>query len=240
MRIILLLLAITASAQILPMGARTTFGGGGGGGITPGVHASAGSTDGVHVTTPARDTTGASLIVCACSVYPGIVTPPCTDSQSNTWTPKTAYASTLVSIQLWYVRSPTTSASHTFSCEDGGGNSSFPAIAAMAFSGTRTASDPFDAENGASSNAASLATGSITPSSSGELIISAVSTNDSTGPFTNNAGLTVVEELVLVGAQHVGVGFAYLVQGGAAAINPTWTLGSSAPIAVTVAAFKAP
>src|SRR6185436_5959549 len=152
MRILLVfILAVCATAQRMP-GPGGKAVGGGGGVIAPGNHVSAGSTDGVHVTTAAISTTGASLIVCACSVYPGIITPPCTDSAANTWTHKTAYFSTLVSIRLWYVRSPTTSASHTFSCEDAGGMSSFPAIAAMAFSGTRTASDPFDAENGASSN----------------------------------------------------------------------------------------
>jgi hypothetical protein len=65
------------------------------------------------VTTPAIDTTGATLIIIAAAddVAPSVPT----DSAGNTWTPLTLWdQGTTMLVRLFYCVNPTTSTSHTF------------------------------------------------------------------------------------------------------------------------------
>lgn len=183
------------------------------GAITLGNHTSAGSADGTTVTTAAIVTTGASLLLAACS-HGGSST--LSDSASNTWVPLMEQAEFGQKVQFFYVASPVTSGTHTFSCNGG----TIPSIAVAAYSGT--SGSPFDQENGAVGISANLQTGSITPSANGYLV-AAATLNGGAGTISVDSGMTIIEQVAFDGALHEGIAFASLIQTTAAAINPTFT-----------------
>jgi len=187
-----------------------------------------------RATTNAINTTGADFIVISVASYS---TTPITvsDSQSNTWSPRTEKATGNDHVRLFYCQAPTTNSAHTFST-----NADFYEIAVQAWSGST--STPFDVENGATGPNATLQTGSITPSVNNELIVSAVgqSADGATGTqtWTVDSSLTISDQVSALGGQHTGLAFGYFAQTTAAAINPTWTLSSTANQAAVIASFK--
>lgn len=192
-------------------------------------------------TTSGINTTGASLLTAVVISYIGSAEPTLSDSKGNTWTPgtvRTGGGANVSRARLWYVSSPTVGSGHTFSAS---GSTSFPAIAVSAWSGVDTVS-PADQENGggASASATSLATGSITPAEDGELILAAWGFDQAGTPSFPSADLsfTVLDSLFNVAGQSFGIVHAYLIQGTAAAINPTLTWGSSSPASALIGSFK--
>lgn len=208
----------------------------GGGGGSPwsviGTGIAAGSSNGgSSVTSGTYNTTGASLILLATSTFGSHPTP--TDSKSNTWTlAKTVTASDSSQLSLWYCASPTTDAAQTFGVS---GASTFPSVAALAFSGG--AGGVTDQSNSAISSASSLQPGSITPTANAELIVSAFYFNVSATPTVNSSFSTPLESNHLNG-ECLGLCFAYLIQTTAVAVNPTWTLGSANPNAAYIVSLK--
>jgi hypothetical protein len=196
----------------------------------------ASSNGGVSVTTGAIDTTGANLIVCATGSYEGggEFTP--TDSKGNTYSTLTA---SLVGngpqAQIHYVFNPTVGSGHTFS---GGIAGTFPAIACIAFSGSVTS--PFDQENGnTTASAASLTTGSVTPTENNELLIAVVSWDAAITNLAINESFTLDQSVAYGSGQNEGLGLAFFIQGTAGALNPQWTWTTSRPAAARIATFKA-
>jgi hypothetical protein len=193
-------------------------------------------------TTGAMNTSGATLLVAVVSQY---ATSPLTgtlsDSKANTWQALTAYesGSTNGNIVIYYAYNKaggplSVGSSHTVTLSGG----QLAAVEVMAFSGTLTTSDPFDVQNGATSSNSSnpFQPGSITPSQSNELIITGYGANATSRAI--NAGFTVTD-FVDYGST-TGGGAAYLVQGIAAAVNPSWTFQSSGlGAAAVIASFKA-
>ena len=200
-------------------------------------HSCVGSTNSTTVTSAAINTTGASLIVISLSYFQGgsFTTP--TDSSSNTWTQLTVHTNNSDTSQvLFYVTNPTTSASHTFT-ENNGGTSTYPGICVTAFSGTQTSS-PFDVQNGnQGTTVTTLSTGSITPGSNNELVVTGVGGNYSTSSI--NSGYTIIDSEPGVASHGYTAAIAYIVQTTATATNPTWTQSGSGTIATTIASFKA-
>lgn len=91
---------------------------------------------------------------------------------------------------------------------------------------------PFDNESGADSNSVtSIQPGSITPSVDGCLLVSTLQAA-SAGAITAPAGWTVVGNDSGLGA------IAYLIQGTAAAVNPTWTTASAGWLAASMSVWK--
>jgi hypothetical protein len=200
----------------------------------------------VGITTAAIDTSGADLIILSVNGYKGYVndsTVP-TDSASNTWTALTSKAGGTVSyVRLWYCHAPTTSGTHTFSWNTGSNTAGGLAVAA--FSGS--AAVPFDVQNGAvNSSSLTIQPGSITPSEGNCLVVSAVcTTDDMTGAPAVDSSLSLSSSPTMSGpwssGNTEGMGLGYLVQVGAAAINPTWTATGTASWdqAAVIASFKA-
>jgi hypothetical protein len=201
------------------------------------VKAGAGPTT---TTTTAADTTGADLIIIACSSYSPNAVPNESDNQSNTYTDLTEYTDTTGGIRLHYKVNPTTNASHTFTCS---ATNSFPATLVAWFSGSYTAGDPFGQQNGAGFNSGSSSpqsVGSITPSEDNMLVVSAVSWDaGATSAYTTSTGgLTVAQNQAKSGNAEGGA-LAYVIQTTAAAINPSWSWsGGTSNLAGTVASFK--
>ena len=194
------------------------------GAVTLVAHTSAVSPNAVSVTTPAINTTGANFIVVAASAI--AANGRITDSSSNTWIALNQYGPFAVGtgMRLFYSLNPTVSSAQTFTFSDTT-SVDYPAIAVAAFSGVAT-SLPFDAENGSSipARAGTFPTGSINPLANGELIISATGNCSGTAD-TIDSSFTVVQHNSCSSGFAFGVSLAYLVQGVAGPVNPSWTIG---------------
>lgn len=178
-------------------------------------------------TSPAIDTTGATLLVIVNSDFNfGALSTPA-DSKSNTWTNRTSYNGGGAKMRISYAENPTVGTSHTFSC---GGNSN--GIAVIALSGTKT-SAVYDVENGSGGGQA----GSVTPSEDNEILIAGLD-NNAAATYSIDLGFTIQEQRAYnPGDNTMGFGLAYLIQTTLAAKNPTWSGGS--PGASCIATFKA-
>lgn len=197
----------------------------------------ASATNSGGTTSGAIDTTGANLLVAVVSDYKATAAPAFTDSKGNTWTGLTAQqnSSQLSRGRIYYAVNPVVGSGHTFTYA---ATSIFASIYVAAFSGADTAS-PFDQENGAQNDgAASLATGSVTPSEANELVVAGFGATDG-GPFGINGGFTITDQLAYSGGNYFGGALAYLIQTSAAAANPTWTPAANAPMVAVIATFKA-
>jgi len=180
-------------------------------------------------TTSAIDTTGASLLIAVADDSAPVPTP--TDSKSNiSWTKLTGQSGTFGSeTAIFYCKNPTVGSGHTFTI---GG--SVPALCVAAFSGADTSS-PFDQENGVPETATPEQAGSITPSQNDELIIAALGGLGQGASI--DSGFTLIESQPLTGGVNFASYLAYLIQGTAAAVNPSWTTstGTATPV---IASFK--
>ena len=198
---------------------------------------SASSSDaGETCVTSAINTTGASLLVVGLSFdYDGGGS--VSDSKSNTWNALTiSGASGGGGAKLFYATNPTVGSGHTFSA---GASFLYASIFVLAFSGAKTTS-PFDQQNGASGDATTLATGSVTPSENNEVLVTVLEINGAGLPVSINSSFIKQESKEFSGGNAYGGSIAYLIQTTAGAVNPTWTRTNSNPLATRIATFKAP
>ena len=217
--------------------------------ITPIAHGAASGNPTASLTMNVS-TAGATLIVMSSASTGG--TNSCTGTVSDTvggsatgniWNHLTLQASTTATDCLWYSFSSTggaplvVGATHVISHNLG----TFISIAAKAYGATQGgATNPFDVEAGANTgagSAASLATGSITPTSNCELVFSGASLRSST-TYTSSP-LTIIDTIDWISATREGVGSADQIQTTATAVNNTWGMAGAGQMAVTIASFRA-
>lgn len=176
------------------------------------------------VTTAAISTVGANLIIVSRADFSNNDIA-INDSAGNTWTNVINYqpATSNLFIAVYYCLNPITSATHTFTTPtDGNGN--FPAIGVASFSGAN-ATSPFDTSTtNTSALAASLQPGSITPPANGALLYACGS---SLSTSTTITGMTVLDDVAFANGIHVGFTHGYVIQGSAAALNPTFNFSTS-------------
>ena len=188
-------------------------------------------------TTAAMDTTGANLLVCAVSAFAGVAEPTVTDSKGNSWTPKTGFGSNSGRVRLHFSVPTSVGAGHTF--EASNASDMYGTIIAMAFSGAN--SSPFDNENGDGNDVGVSSTqpGSLTPSQNNSLIIAACSPADQ-GAFPYGVDSSFIEANEVEGVLNTieGLIAAYLIQGSAAAVNPTFSWTNNVNPGAAIAAFK--
>ena len=229
--------------------------GGGGGGSTitlvatsTGICPTSFFTSNCTATSAPANFTGATLLVAVEDNYyydptANIIT----DSNGNTWHHVTAQRDANFSgsaTVIWYAYdksgSPLVTGPNQTVTISGGLNQSFNV---SAWSGTLTGSDPFDVENGfkpssSADYALTVRPGTITPRQGNELVIAGVgaiqATDSSMKIDSGFTSLTAVPETTGVFSQA-----AYLVQGTAAAVNPTWTGGAAYYHSAVIASFKA-
>lgn len=173
-------------------------------------------------TTSTVDTSGATLLVCACGMNGTSCT--ITDSKSNTWQVPAGGTNVLNGwgITTAYAYNPTVGAGHTFTATATGLK---PVIGCVAFGGTLTTSGVFDAATSHDTAAASAncQAGSITPAAANSVWFSAASnTNPSATSLTINLGFTALTTQV-ADITSFGGNAGYLIDTGTAARNPTWT-----------------
>jgi hypothetical protein len=189
------------------------------------------------VVTPAINNTGANFGVAVVADY-NFVNPlgPITDSNSgNVWIATTSYDATYCRVTIFYSTGPTFGSSETFTYTKSG---SFPSMNVATFGGVLVPS-PLDQGNGAAGNATSIQTGNITPTTNNQLIIAGLNFNG-TETISIDTGFTITDQQQFNSGNNFGGAMAYLVQGSAGAINPTWTFsGGSADTSANIASFKA-
>lgn len=187
------------------------------------------------VATSAIDTTGANLIVVGIVSNQGS-TPNLIDSKGNTWTPLTQSAVTGASQAILYYSTPTSvGAGHTFT---NNGTQTYSTIYVAAFSGA-AASSPYDGQqNGATATGVTtLATGSITPTQNGAIVVTVYGFNVTGVPLSINSGFTITDSQDFGASNNYGGGLAYLIQGTAAAVNPVWTRTGNTNQEARIASF---
>lgn len=186
-------------------------------------------------TSSALDTSGANLIVLALAeALSGAGT--ISDSKSNTYTQLTLRGASQTQVRLWYAKNPSVGSGHTFTVTC---TACFPGMAVLSFSGADTTA-PFDVENGNTQTfATSTTTGSITPGSANEVVVAALSTNDTTGIAISGGGFTAISDSINVtGFGEAGVAIAFVVQTTATASNPTFTETNNSGLGAAIASFK--
>lgn len=182
------------------------------------------------------NTTGANFLIAGIGYYGPGGSPGISDSKGNTWVGLTAHLATGVGHRFFYVKNATVGTSHSFTLS---GGEIYPGAVIHAFANVLDA--VAEAENGASATAGgtSLATGSVTPTLNGSLVLAGFGGSIGTG---NTPGVTggLTQTTWTQGANNFCSSTGYLVQGTAAAINPTWSWGSSSPhgVGVSIAVFK--
>jgi hypothetical protein len=208
-------------------------------------HAIAQSPNSGGVTTTGVTTTGASLLVVAIASYNGITIPvggALTDSNSNTWYYLPGFAGASTGIQFYFAVNPTVGAAHTFTVSAAGG--SYLSLAMAAFSGTNAATPWQPILPDASGTVTSLQPGSVTPSVNGALAITAFGSGPSSShslTLAINSSYTITDQISSTNGNNGCIlGFAYLVQATAAAVNPTWSWGGASTNGLAMATVFVP
>lgn len=189
------------------------------------------STQSTSGASPAINTTGATLIVIQESRFGATPGAP-TDSAGNTWTALANHNDGgAYHVRYYYVCGPTTSASHTFTP----GSATWTSIAA--FSGTVT-SDCYDAGTDQSAKATTTTSylPAITPSQSGNLIVSSATENTGGADsfFAVGQSLSIVQSKT----PNPVAGFAWRQYNSVTPLSVSWTVGNSVDTQMVVAAFK--
>lgn len=170
-------------------------------------------------TTPAIDTTGATLLVVAAAwTTATIATPAISDSKGNVWWSLLRdQTNSQCSIAIWVALAPIVGAGHTFTFT---GSTSSACVAAFSGADAIPLAAPFQHAGVASGT--SLQPGSITPPAANSLLITALANRVNT-TYAVNSGYTITNQHNFVAAGQVGVALAYLIETTPTAQNPTWS-----------------
>jgi hypothetical protein len=195
------------------------------------------------LTTSAINTTGSNLLVVAgnCLYNTNLVV---TDSFNNTWQALILYGNTGTGTyftQISYCYSPTVGAGHTFTLTPAAGAGYYSDMEVLAFSNMTAGSTVYQASSTAGNHNTSSATlqpGSVTPANTGDLIITALSTNEYYTNISINDGFIITDRPEAT-SQWVAGAAAYLVTTSTNAVNPTWSTGQSGGSqSAAIAVFK--
>jgi hypothetical protein len=214
-------------------------------------HAIASTNAGTDVTTPAKDTTGATLLIVAFANYGGTDgAKGIHDSKNNDWHLLTEYdagdnhSNPTASILIAYAfdsggnGSPLqVGAGHTITGTSAIGTN---AIAMQAWSNTTPQGDAYILGSDAGQTAATggggtiIAPGDLTPSTTGDILITAIGFAANSDP-TVDAGFTISD---FIGSSSEHLGMAYLVAPDGGTVSPSWTIGFGGAMAANVAGFR--
>jgi hypothetical protein len=187
-------------------------------------------------TTGSITTTGATLIVICISSYGLGLTSTPTDSKGNTYTGLTSITGGQSRNRIFYCSAPSVGSGHTFTYS---ATTSALGIHVMAFSGVSTLSPFLDETGSSSSSTNSISGGSLTPASSGALIVTGLTLENSIAGLAISSPFTIQTTNAYVNGSAMGGASGYYVQPTAAAINPTWTWTTTTGAGCRVAVFKA-
>jgi hypothetical protein len=188
-------------------------------------------------TSSAINTTGANFLFINVHCSSSLSVPTPSDSLGNTWTAGGAYGSGAgVQDAFFFVANATVGSSQTFSLSSATG--SVAAAEVVAFSGVLTSSPGDGTAGNGNGSGTSVQPGSITPTGNGRLVLTGMGYTSASTQSVNDSFI-VTDTVAFTAAVNYGGSLAYLIQATAAAINPTWTFGTSQPQSATsVVAFK--
>lgn len=217
---------------------KATAGGGGGSGYTLLAHNIGSVAASGTATTPAINSTGATLLTLHLSWYDG--TPTVTDLKGNSLTGLTTFSdgSPNYNSKIYYCLNPgTVGSGHQFTATSVNG---YCILAVAAWSGGAPALDNSNGYNHpVSENDTTFQTGAASSSSGARLVIAGFTWNTSgvtvTGVDNSFAILNQTQE----GSDSVSNAFSYLLQSAGASVNPTATFSGTVNAgAASIAAFK--
>lgn|SRR5262245_49038592 len=193
------------------------------------VSTSQASVDGSNITTPAINTTGASLLIVYLIHY-NATTPTMTlsDSKGNTWVPTwTAIhpTSTFITMSGFYVAGGTVGTGHSFTAS---GISTVSAMTVAAYQGTRIAGVRGTPAGPAYTSASSLSPGTLIPGIDGALMTTAIGRAGDTSGDSIDSGFGIKQNVPYVGGMNFGISLADKIQTTAANETPTWSWTSAA------------
>lgn len=199
---------------------------------------------GASCTTPAVtiNSTGATLltIVDSSAGNHDPSTDTINDSNGNTWHASASYISSITTV-IWRAYDKSGSPlvvgpGETISITGG-----YVDFSVQAWSGTLTSpTDPYDKQvsAGVPGTANSLIYPSVTCSQAHSLLLAAAGIHIA-GTYSIDTGFAIIDTGNFVSGTTAGMGSAYLVQGTAAAVTPTWTsTGTASTWAITLDCFK--
>jgi hypothetical protein len=184
------------------------------------------------------NSTGANLIVVAVVAGGLSTTTAPTENNGNTFqTPAAAgcvVGTNRGATQIYYIFSPTVGSSHIFT-----GHASGNIYFVSAWSGVLTGSGVYDTGNsrctlGGAGTA--YTTGSVTPSSANELLVSVALNDDTSTAFTLPTNFTQIDTSTSWGQEKA----AYYVYPSTSATNPSWTNTAQPDGGAAIAVFKHP
>ena len=168
-------------------------------------------------TTNQINSTGAKLIVITCTSYSLGNFPTISDNLGNMWIAVGfADGSQAARISTFYCINPTTSSSHTFTVVAAGG---YPSISVNTFSGANFAFDKYSSNTGG--NLTTISSGSITPSSSKNLVITAVNYWVAGGTPNSISDDFLITNSIPAQSFTLSGSTAYKLNSGT--VNPTWS-----------------
>lgn len=184
------------------------------------------------VTTAAIVTTGADFLVAVVSFYTPTSARVMSDSKGNIWISLTAFGVAGRFTCIYYCANAVVGAGHTFTFAT---NNSYSALFVAAYSGVHAV--PFDGENGAGDGVPDISTptGCVTPNQNDSLIVAGVCSSGSA--FLIGGGFAVLDSIDY-SSDNMGGGLAFLIQPGAAIVNPTWSWTTSSYFSAAIAIFK--
>jgi hypothetical protein len=187
-------------------------------------------------TTASADTTGATLLTVVVSTFAlSAITVTISDSKGNSWSRDAANSTNgNANVAVFWSLPTAVGAGHTVSCNPNG--SGYPCIFFAWWTGTQNIGrDQANAANNASGT--TIASGSVTPTAGGSLVIVGLGTGgNAPGTTSIDSGFTI-QDSQNNNSFSCGV-WAYLIQSVAAAVNPTWTT-VNAPKATRIDSFLA-
>jgi hypothetical protein len=201
-----------------------------------------GSLVGGAKTSGTFDSTGATLLVVGILFPVSNNGPIITDSKGNTWHELIEASDGMGAgdTQWWYAWNPTVGSGHTVTITGQLSLATKSSVVIAAFSGARSAVDPFDVQNSATTNGGNgpVSPGSITPAEPNELVLSVCEWESSGGTVSIGSGFTITDQID-VGASNYGTALAYKIQTSAGAENPSWSSSvAQAEMQAVVASFK--
>jgi hypothetical protein len=200
-------------------------------------HGGAGSSDNNVATASIADTTGATLLFAFVSDYNAVGDGTLTDSVNggagNTWVECSVSLSTLCRGRWYYAKNPArVGITHTATYTATG---SFPSIEFIAVSASNI-TGPLDQQNTANGTATSLATGSVTPTTVNQIVLTGISWHSLGNIATTPTGFTAADQVAQT-PHAFGMATAYLIQTSIVAENPSWPFSQSSDAAGATATF---
>ncbi len=188
-------------------------------------------------------TTGANLIEVTIAQNSPAAPVTLSDSKTNVWTlvASRTDGAPASKLYIYICFNPVVGSGHTFTIS---GATSYSSMTISAWSGVDTSYGVDQISAGGATTSSPVSPGSITPTpNSGSLIISGASVSgDLTGGrvFSVGSGFTISDQVSFTSGLYFGNATGYLIQGAAAAVNPSWsypgTIGGMAALSVS---FKA-